>query len=106
MAHKNDVKYEHTVEEIDLPATWKARRLGNGQWTVSGPCLVCEGSAYGPDLSEDGPAPKKTPGEDSAAMAGPDADGAKATVHAKCRCGNDHSVEDKESCGREWWVTL
>lgn len=94
MSHVDDVKFvadEYYVFRGDDADGWGFRFAEDGSIAASGPCPICRGESWGPELSEIVVPPTK-------AMPGEEVD-----VPCKCRCGHDHGGGREQGCGR-WWI--
>lgn len=103
MAHKTSVEYAtNTLTSGDLEG-WQAQVLDDGSVAVSGPCPVCGGQAFGPELPEIDQI--KNPGILYADQRPPRP---SRDILARCDCGYSHkgAPDGTASCGRRWVVVV
>jgi hypothetical protein len=95
------------LDSGDLGSGWSAQVDGEGIVTVSGPCPVCHGDAYGPVL----PSLQAAGAEESLLVVGrppSQPDERLRRVRAECCCGSKHKGDEDASggCGRWWYVNV
>ncbi len=100
MAHNQNVTYEKEFLRGVHLTGWTVQEDGSGEITVSGPCPVCDGDAYGPSL------PMAEATEDATLLHFDRPPEIVARILAACRCGTSHGRDGASSCGRSWIVVV
>lgn len=107
MGHDKKVKF--VAERLDsgnLGPGWSAQIDEEGVVTVSGPCPVCHGDAYGPVL----PNLQAASLTESLLVVGrpPSEPDEVRRIRAECCCGAKHSGDEDggSGCGRWWYVNV